>query len=763
MKFFTCTVLLALSIAAPAWSQSRDATAEGYVELRRQVIEKSKQLREIVGSEADLQKGPNDALLALSVADLFLMGAEWDFQHPLELAQVIGAWKPAADSADSIAHELPLRELRDCLAILNDALDRVNSARSAKYRSAVDLTSTSCRIENGYYRTDGRIVFPYSILWLPLAADRTFSQFENSYLHPAFLHSSKPRISQGQRDWYRSQLDEIGSANRAAYLFLGHVMPDWALQSTPELARGSTRFVEYDIDHPAAESSWKELFSTMGSEFRGHPAALKNCLLANEPHWFFSECGWGTSIWSDRTQSRFRKWLQSEHGTIEALNRRYKTHFRDFDEISVDLPISIKLQGTASWYDMSRFNMFRVRAWFAIVIETIESLDSEIQTHIKLPASLLLDTPHTHGIDWYGLGRQQGILGIDCTTTSRGGISDSFAELSPTRPYSIDWVGSLFALDFLRSIEPNKLIFDSEWHGVSNIHWRNPDLDPAYLRVGLYLHHVSGMGMIQVWYWGREADGHPIERNQDEFFGSLATQPRILNEFVRTMLQLNLHADAIACFGGGLRQIGLFYSEDAAICDPQYLPQLSAIYQSLKFLGLGVRIVPCEDLGQAAESIKVLVVPPTRYIQDSHLSQLKTVSQTIKLLLVGDEQFQYGVYGEPLVSDGDMWWQAFPKVSPGSPEQMFGGFCSELADQLRDAAVVGETGEPVFGLLQWTSEAAGQTRVFLANVGTSEMHCRLRLSGSVREILSGTKLESSQLVIEPLGIRLFEVSVTPER
>ena len=759
---FPCTVLVAISITAQAWSQSRNANTDNYAELRGKVVEKSKQLRATVGIEADIANGPNDTSLALAIVELFLVSAEWDYRHPRELAQVIGEWKPAADSAASIARELPLRELRDCLDILNSAWDRWESKRSTVYRPVANLVSQECRIENGYYRANGQIIFPYSILWLPLSVDQTFSQFENSYLHPAFLLPSKPRISQGQLDWYRSQLNDLAQAHRGAYLFLGHVMPDWALQSTPDLALGKTRFVQYDIDHPAAESHWTELFTTMGREFRGHPAALKNCLLANEPHWFFSECGWVTSPWSDRTQGRFRKWLQTEHGTIEILNRRYKSRFRNFDEITVSFPVPGTLQGTSMWYDMSRFNMHRVSEWFSSLTKQINSLDPAIQTHIKLPAALLLDTPHSHGIDWYKLARHQAILGIDCTTTSLGGISDGFAEPQASQ-YSIDWVSSLFALDFMRSIEPNKLIFDSEWHGVSNIHWRNPDLTPEYLRNALYLHHVAGMGMIQAWYWGREADGRPLDRNLDEFFGSLATQPRILHEFVRTMLQLNEQSETIANFAVAPRPIGLLYSEDAAICDSDYLPQLARVYQSLKFLGVGICIVPCDDLGKLTDSIKVLVVPPTRQIQDSQMNQLKTVSQTTKLLFVGNEQFQNGVYGEPLRDNGEAWWRKLPKVPMGSPEQMFGRFCIELRDLAQNACAIDEMNEPIFGLLQSTSEAGGKTRVFLANVGTNELRCRLRGARPSRDLLSDTALDSGQLVLEPLGIRLLETSVLPTR
>ncbi len=118
------------------------------------------------------------------------------------------------------------------------------------------------------------------------------------------------------------------------------------------------------------------------------------------------------------------------------------------------------------------------------------------------------------------------------------------------------------AYDFFKSISPEKLLFDSEFHGLSTVHWRDPDMTPEYVRCIYWLAHLHGMGMNSTWYWSRDADGSPKRQCIDAFHGSTLTQSRVLDAVGRTMKELNAFAPEIVAIATRPKQIRLFLFGD---------------------------------------------------------------------------------------------------------------------------------------------------------------------------------------------------------
>ncbi|GAL81985.1 hypothetical protein JCM19274_165 [Algibacter lectus] len=53
------------------------------------------------------------------------------------------------------------------------------------------------------------------------------------------------------------------------------------------------------------------------------------------------------------------------NGNIKALNSNWKSSFANFNNVNIEIPIDIKLQGGEPiWFDWNRYNMDRVTEWF---------------------------------------------------------------------------------------------------------------------------------------------------------------------------------------------------------------------------------------------------------------------------------------------------------------------------------------------------------------------------------------------------------------
>ena len=376
-------------------------------------------------------------------------------------------------------------------------------------------------------------------------------------------------------------------------------------------------------------------------------------------------------------------------------------------------------------------------SFFKTLDTAVRRENPNVLSSLKIPSQLFLETQHDHGIDWFRIANEFGMLGIDSTLEASSGIHADENTISSIE-YSVDWVGSTAALDFLKSTCPNKMVFDSEWHGVSNIHWRDPDLPSEYVRTCLWLNHLSGMAMNQMWYWSRDQNGAPSAMNIDEFCGSVLTQPKALNAYLTTMAELNQFAAEVVDVVRSKKTIGLLYCEEAAIQDPSYLDQFSEVYQALKFTGLPIRIVSVQAVAERPANfsnnqklpnplaaLEALIVPPTRFLSDSNLSALDgALAPSLNIIGIGCDNFLLDAYGAKRTGDEFSLVGHSKSVSWAGLRQLHKALCRELSESIKSSSVVVDAnGLPIWGLLQFQQQA-GPMKVFV-NVLKHDIDFRL--------------------------------------
>ncbi len=656
---------LVILLAGVSQAESQDNFAAKEQQIQQQLTQLDSLLAKANAKNLDVRKQQ----IAVQVGYLFLRFARWDHVHQDELRNVLKKTPQQIlppERVPEIAAAMPVAQLVETEKLLAAA---IQSVRQIIRKPAARVTRNSwppelkeAKISNGYYRTGGRPILPYSFFWLENSLSREFGQFKNAYIHPAQLKmvGSTPTISREQRQWFKSTLRQNSANQRVSYLFLGHNPPDFFRQ--PRTGRGTSQFIGYDIDNSQHINWWATLLDTHARDFVNYRNTAKICLMANEPHWFSTRNSWGTVNFSSATKQRFRTYLRVKYEKIETLNRWWRTDYRSFDAIDISFPLDERLRGTGKWYDWCRFNMDRVTHFFAQLKQQVKKTDRQFHVTIKLPSQLLAATSHDHGIDWHALAKVQDILGVDSAIDGWGGVGRF-------RKNRLDWQGSVFALDFYKSLFPNKLIFDSEWHGFSNIHWRDTSSDGYSLRAKLWLQHLHGLGMNQIWYWGRDKNGRPVSKNQEEFYRSICTSPAAMMSYLETMVDVNDNADVIEKLVSRKRSVALIYSEDSAIHDPGYLKNLLQVYTAAKLQGVGLRIIPLDQLllDQKIDAASILI-PPTKFVLTQHLPILKLATRGKNVAFVstagknGNAFFERDVYGNPIKSKQLSWSKTAKRI-----------------------------------------------------------------------------------------------------
>ena len=615
-------------------------------ELRKEASARLEFLRDLTVRADDAGIDVARERVTITTAELFLGYAEWDSEHPRELQAAIGAWWKVKARAEQISQELPERELGDVLEILDRATEELSETieRPSSRRGVTRVDSSALTLVDGYYHSGGRPTFPSSFVWMPEDQKLTDAYGEIAGTYVAPMHVKR----EGSRTIVRYRAQNTDAA--MGYVFLGHgPMPSWVQEQHPEIGIGSRHFTAYDIDHPTTREVWQTLLAEAVPQVAGQKISQSGYMLANEPHWFSATGQWDTGPVSDYTRAKFRTWLEKRHDTVAALNQLWDTQFRSFDDASLQIPMDASLRGTPPWYDWCRFNMSRVTDWFDFLKSEIRLHDPNAKVHIKLIPSHFARGLRSHGLDFESLVELQEIIGCDAKITY---ATTRLDKDDWSDRYACDWRDLAMSYDFFRSVSPEKLLFDSEFHGLSTVHWRDSEMTPEYVRCIYWLAHLHGMGMNQTWYWGRNEDGSPKRQSVEGFYASNLTMPRVMNAFGRTMKELNAFAPEVIALANRPKQVRLFYSETSAIQNANYMDRLHEAYRSFYHDGTPLGFATGQMLHKASDqevrSWPVLVVPHADHTTSAEIDGLtRYLSLGGTVVVIGGDSLGKDPYGRP--------------------------------------------------------------------------------------------------------------------
>jgi len=704
------------------------------------------------------------------VISTFQLAAKHDRDHMARVRDIFGSFA-YYERIDPVETDLlPVKELKACLDVAQFALAelRLQMDRSITLIAPPDLSKGHLALDRAYYRLDGRTVFPSSLIWMPKTEGfmQTFGRLGEAYYQLGQLKQDgtvDDRILKRAADSLDSQCD----LNAAPLVFfMGHVPAGWMKRDHPEILQGARHFTQYDIDSPLIRDWIRTQCEGMlpGMSHVGGDRPMVH-LLANEPHFSTQKGGWrANNGLSKFSIQKYRQWIAAKYQTIDSVNDTYVTSYKTLDQVTVDLPIDPALRGGPIWYDWCRFNMDRVNNWFSFLKQQVQSHDlHQSPVTIKMLGFTLSTPQRDHGLDIETLTKLQDMPGADLRVAPHDAIFYGKQEvgLDPKTDwrsrYAYDWVEQSMYLDFTKSICPDKLFYDSEWHGFGAVSWRHFKMRRNYVRSAIWLAFTHGMGAIKPWLWGRGSDG--ALKSSADHIGELATQPIAVDAYGRVMKELNAQAARVTLAVPRLRKFLIYYCEEAAIQDGDYPEHFKTMYEALKLLNLSVGFTTPSDILGLDSKEQILIVPPMPFISDHSLARIKAFQRSGgQLVLVGTQRsFLKNELGVPRHDDGIK--DPFVTVPYSGVMQMVADLDAALASvkpfQPTPVSVTDLTGKRAFGVMinHVTDPKTGQRILILNNISKAPRVVSLKSTGAFKDMITQQPVHEG-LILKPCDVRM---------
>ncbi len=403
--------------------------------------------------------------------------------------------------------------------------------------------------------------------------------------------------------------------------FLGQsLIPDFILTDYPDIQEGRSEFTAFDIDHPQAKVMHEVLFKDLVPIYKGKNISKLGYMLTNEPHW--NTVGtWDIVDITPYTKAKFVDWLRVKHTSLATMNALWNSSFNSFEAAanSIVTPIPADLRGNPKWYDFMRFNQNRVTNWFTFLHDEIKKYDEEAKTHIKLIPGQWSGNARDNGLDFESLTSLTEIIGNDASMKN----SLLWGTLPWQDFYTMEWLGATMSYDFMHSVNPTAINYNSEAHFLTNVRFTDSFLEPSYARASHWLATIHGLDATTNWVWLRDTDGS-ITKPNFVHAGTVAQQPSIFNEIQATIMDLNSYGEEISLLQELENPIRIFYSETSAINKDNHMSQISNLYESIYFEGY--------RLGFATENIiknqnnrdwEFIVIGNTEYVTIDELNTLQ--------------------------------------------------------------------------------------------------------------------------------------------
>lgn len=702
-------------------------------------------------------------------AEIFLEYANWDEANVAmntDLFALVTAYK---DNSSEMANLLPNFERNDVISMLDESIDFLTKLINKEYtRStapAVDWTQVNHT--NDQLTFNGKPAFVADYTWKPktdLLTEYHGNQ-DGFFLTPSYVTDENGTIRS-------SIINDLSAKESGAigFIFINNKnVPSWSKTKYGENFEMRTdTYTGYDIDHPGAKEMMGHLIAGTVPYMANQKYSELGYMLCNEPHFFTQKTGdklaWASGPVSDYTIDKFKTWLASKHTTIARLNTLWGTSFASFNEVAIEIPIDTSLKGTAMWYDWALFNMYRVTEWYQFLKAEIRKYDADAKVHLKIMPNLWTDNQRIHGIDLEALTNLSGIVGNDSGADYRHMWKDN---LEWQEHYGFDWRELCMGYDFMKSIAPNKINYNTELHYLSTGRSRDLYMKPAYARATFWLAHTLGLDASQTWFWARREDGSP--RNGlavgNGYAGSNNHQPRVTNEVALTMLDLNAHSDIIMKMQRQRKPIRIFYSKTSAINKAEHMDDLFHLYEKLHFEGVPLGFVTKDVLTNQDNSLwDVVLVHNNEYITPEEQTALQNYLDNGGTIITDAISLTKNEYGEfaitPLnTNNGGMLLTA----SSLSDYQTKAFTILDSKNSLPEITVT-ETNENSIKTCVWKTvkNNKGNTVLSIVNLGNTNANVSIALKNvqgqtEMLDLLKGVAIDTTQ-VLEPYEMLFVELT-----
>ncbi len=633
----------------------------GFSRVEAQTLEKNaktkiKELKELI-TQAE-SKGI-DALkekITIQTAEIFLKYAEWDENNISINTEIFKKATIYKKNAAEMANSLPDFERNDIIKMLDQDISFLTKLNNGEYtrKQSPNIDWSQVNHTGDQLTFQGKPVFISDYIWKPRIKKLTkyHGNQDSFFLAPSHVTDKKGNIkSHIINDLKSKKSSSIG------FVFINNSgLPSWSKKEYgPNFDLDiKHRYTSYDIDNPGAKKLMKSLIKGTVPYMKGKKYSELGYMLCNEPHFYSQKTGskiaWASGSISNYTMAKFKTWLETKHGDISRLNVLWRTSFTSFDNVVFESPIDTSHEGSPMWYDWSLFNMYRVTEWYKFLKSEIRKHDDNAKVHLKLIPDHWAGNARTHGLDFEALTNLSEIIGNDA-----GAIYNHMwkKNLDWEKRYAFGWRNLFMGYDFMKSVSPKKMNFNTEAHFLSKMTSRDLYMEPSYARATYWLAHTLGMTANQTWFWARREDGSPrggVKKVSSGYPGSNNHQPRITNEVAHTMLDLNAHSDIIMKMQRQRKPIRIFYSETSAINDSKHMDDVYHLYEKLNFEGVPLGFVTKGIIANQNHFLwDVVLIYKNEFITKEEQIALQSYLDNGGTIIKDEISLTKNEYGEPLV------------------------------------------------------------------------------------------------------------------
>ena len=743
------------------------ATLQGQ-DLEKEAISKIKTLEKLIKKASKKDIDVLKEKTTIRTAEVFLKFANWDEKNldkNTKLFKLVPSFKK---EALKMATGLAAFERSDINLMLDKSIAEITSLIDGKTfrKASPNVDWAKVKREEDHLSFKNRPVFLADYTWKPETKELTefHGDLDGFFLTPTYVTKEDGTINK------RISTDLKEKSNGSlGFIFMNHKsVPKWAEEKYgPNFSMREDTYTGYDIDNPGARELQAKLIGNVVPEMAGKEYSQLGYMLCNEPHFFTytdatkKKLPWASGGVSHFTIEKFKIWLSKKHQTIANLNSVWNSNFKDFNAVKIAIPIDISLKGTPIWYDWTAFNMDRVTDWYTFLKTEVTKYDADAKVHLKIMPSLWTDNKRVHGIDLEALTDLSGIIGND------SGAAHKYTWGKPHKweeDYAFEWRELCMGYDFMKSVSPNKINFNSELHYLSTVKSRDLYLDPTYARATFWLAHTFGLDASQIWYWPRNADGSISKKaiNNKGYAGTNTQQPRVTNEVAMTLIDLNSYSEEILAFQRQRKPIRVFYSKTSAINKKAHMDDLYRLYEGLNFEGIPLGFVTENIIKkQSNKNWDVIAVYNTPFVTSDELKALQTYLNNGGTIILDDKSLVKNEYGNELntLTEGKG-----TIIKLNSVAKIKNNVLSILKEKnlLSDIAIEETNSVSKKGCI-WKviKNKKGNNVLSLVNVGKSDATLKISLNGSeniiCKDLIKGISVSATP-TLKPNEVYFVEVT-----
>lgn len=381
---------------------------------------------------------------------------------------------------------------------------------------------------------------------------------------PSAVFPSPNRVDLGPVREVQRVLDAARRAGVAVNLLISpHYMPEWFLDEHPDLRVRREGFLQYCLHAPEGQELLKRFIGIVIPAVRNSPALHSICL-SNEPVNMEAPCAPGRRLWT--------AWLERRHKTVEALNRRWNTQYRSFDEVSLPDPFA-PIPGPVR-ADYVRWNQEFFADWHRMLADEVHRYAPDLPVHAKaMTWTFLNDGDVKYGVD----------AGLFSAFSQING-NDSVNFLNPPgSEFAQGWQLNAMGHDLQRSML-NAPVFNSENHIIPDRY--TGYVPPRHIRAALWQAAVHGQSATTIWVWERTFDP------KSDFAGSIMHRPACAEAVGLVNCDLNRAAWELTALQRAKPDAWILQSVSAATWDGgPYTDCLGKLYLALDLAGMKVGFI----------------------------------------------------------------------------------------------------------------------------------------------------------------------------